>query len=677
MIKDKKVKNNPELRAQVEKEQRSKNQPKNKYEKQKSNMDRFEVWENMSLEDLSNQTGKSLDDLFDIVLNMPGTDYIQSEIQPIRNRDLLKQLGIRLHYKNTFIADPNIEKKEKEIVDKDAKSSPPPEEKDLISRPPVVTIMGHIDHGKTSLLDFLRKSRIVAGEAGGITQHIGAFSVELESGEVVTFIDTPGHAAFTAMRTRGATSTDIVILIIDACEGVLEQTKESLRIIRQTRVPFIVALNKIDKPGADVEITKQQLEAEGVILEDKGGDVQCILISALHGTNVKELVEAILTQAELMELKCDIKGKAEGVVIESQVEQGLGKTATVLLQRGLLKPGGYLIAGNSWCKVRMLIGDRGEKLAELRPSQAAKVVGWKDIVPGAGVDVLAVENEGRAKEVVTYRNAIAMKEYAEAQVDIIAENRGQEREDYLAFRSFKRETGFFKPRFGRLGLERKKEVAAESDQPVVAVVVKGDVDGSVEAILSCLETYQEDDVKLEIIDFGVGQVTESDITMAESFNGIIYAFNTTVPPPIQKLADQNKVPVRPYSVIYHLIADLKQELSSKMAPVPVEDIVGRANVVKEFLIKDKKNVLSVAGCRVISGKIPRIGTVKVVRGEDTVYVGEIASLKHMKDEVSEIIQNQECGIRVADAEVKFQEGDTVFAINMREESNFCRWDPGF
>jgi len=677
MIKDKKVKNNPELRAQVEKEQRSKNQPKNKYEKQKSNMDRFEVWENMSLEDLSNQTGKSLDDLFDIVLNMPGTDYIQSETQPIRNRDLLKQLGIRLHYKNTFIADPNIEKKEKEIVDKDAKSSPPPEEKDLISRPPVVTIMGHIDHGKTSLLDFLRKSRIVAGEAGGITQHIGAFSVELESGEVVTFIDTPGHAAFTAMRTRGATSTDIVILIIDACEGVLEQTKESLRIIRQTRVPFIVALNKIDKPGADVEITKQQLEAEGVILEDKGGDVQCILISALHGTNVKELVEAILTQAELMELKCDIKGKAEGVVIESQVEQGLGKTATVLLQRGLLKPGGYLIAGNSWCKVRMLIGDRGEKLAELRPSQAAKVVGWKDIVPGAGVDVLAVENEGRAKEVVTYRNAIAMKEYAEAQVDIIAENRGQEREDYLAFRSFKRETGFFKPRFGRLGLERKKEVAAESDQPVVAVVVKGDVDGSVEAILSCLETYQEDDVKLEIIDFGVGQVTESDITMAESFNGIIYAFNTTVAPPIQKLADQNKVPVRPYSVIYHLIADLKQELSSKMAPVPVEDIVGRANVVKEFLIKDKKNVLSVAGCRVISGKIPRIGTVKVVRGEDTVYVGEIASLKHMKDEVSEIIQNQECGIRVADAEVKFQEGDTVFAINMREESNFCRWDPGF
>jgi len=677
MIKDKKVKNNPELRAQLEKEQRSKNQPKNKYEKQKSNMDRFEVWENMSLEDLSNQTGKSLDDLFDVVLNMPGTDYIQSETQPLRNRDLLKQLGIRLHYKNTFIADPNIEKKEKEIVDKDAKSSPPPEEKDLISRPPVVTIMGHIDHGKTSLLDFLRKSRIVAGEAGGITQHIGAFSVELESGEVVTFIDTPGHAAFTAMRTRGATSTDIVILIIDACEGVLEQTKESLRIIRQTRVPFIVALNKIDKPGADVEITKQQLEAEGVILEDKGGDVQCVLISALHGTNVKQLVEAILTQAELMELKCDIKGKAEGVVIESQVEQGLGKTATVLLQRGLLKPGGCLVAGNSWCKVRMLIGDRGEKLAELRPSQAAKVVGWKDIVPGAGIDVLAVENEGRAKEVVTYRNAIAMKEYAEAQVDIIAENRGQEREDYLAFRSFKRETGFFKPRFGRLGLERKKEVAAESDQPVVAVVVKGDVDGSVEAILSCLETYQEDDVKLEIIDFGVGQVTESDITMAESFNGIIYAFNTTVAPPIQKLADQNKVPVRPYSVIYHLIADLKQELSSKMAPVPVEDIVGRANVVKEFLIKDKKNVLSVAGCRVISGKIPRIGTVKVVRGEDTLYVGEIASLKHMKDEVSEIIQNQECGIRVADAEVKFQEGDTVYAINMREESNFCRWDPGF
>ena len=649
-----------------------------KYSKQKTNP-KFDVWYNMSLKDLAEQTGKDLDKLFDTVLNLKNidTDYIQSETQPLNNRELLQRIAKELHYKNNFIADPNKEKKEKVIIDKDAKSSPPPEEKDLIPRPPVVTIMGHIDHGKTSLLDFLRKSRIVAGEAGGITQHIGAFSVQLETGETVTFIDTPGHAAFTAMRTRGATSTDIVILIIDACEGVLEQTKESLRIIRQTRVPFIVALNKIDKPAANVDATKQQLESEGVVLEEKGGDVQCVEISALHGTNVKQLVEAVLTQAELMELKCDIKGKAEGVVIESQVEQGLGKTATVLVQRGVLKPGSSLVAGASWCKVRMLLDDRGERLKELKPSQAAKVVGWKDLVPSAGTDVLAVENEGRAKEVIAYRNTMAMKEYAEAQIDAIEDYREQARDEYLKFRHFKQATGWYRPKYGRLGLTRSKETEAESEDPVVAVVIKGDVDGSVEAILSCLETYHEDDVKLEIVHFGVGEVTETDVSMAESFNGIIYAFNASVTPQIQKLADKSGVAVRPYSVIYHLIADLKQEINSKMAPVSVEDIVGRANVLKEFLIKDKKNQLSVAGCRVISGKIPRIGTVKVVRGQDTLYLGELASLKHHKDEVSEIVQNQEGGLRVTDSELRFEEGDTVLAIEMREERNTTNWNPGF
>jgi len=649
-----------------------------KYSKQK-NSPKFDVWYSMSLKDLADQTGKDLDNLFDVVLSMKDidTDYIQSETQPLNNRELLQKIAKHLHYKNNFIADPKSEKREKILIDKDARSSPPPEEKDLIPRPPVVTIMGHIDHGKTSLLDYLRKSRIVAGEAGGITQHIGAFSVELETGETVTFIDTPGHAAFTAMRTRGATSTDIVILIIDACEGVLEQTKESLRIIRQSRVPFIVALNKIDKPAANVEETKQQLEGEGVILEDKGGDVQCVQISALHGTNVKQLIEAVLTQAELMELRCDIKGKVEGVVIESQVEQGLGKTATVLLQRGILKPGGSLVAGASWCKVRMLLGDRGEKLKALKPSQAAKVVGWKDIVPSAGTDVLGVENESRAKEVIAYRNTVAMKEQAEAQLDAIEDYREHARDEYLKFRNFKLATGWFKPKFGRLGIERPKETAVESEDPVVAVVIKGDVDGSVEAILSCLETYQEEDVKLEIVHFGVGEVTESDISMAESFNGIVYAFNANIAPPIQKLAEKCGVAVRPYSVIYHLIADLKQEINSKMAPVTVEDIVGRANVMKEFLIKDKKSQLSVAGCRVVSGKIPRTGIVKVVRGLDTLYVGDLASLKHHKDEVSEIVQNQEGGLRVNDSELRFQEGDTVLAIEKREERNTTNWNPGF
>merc|ERR1719348_2162086 len=322
----------------------------------------------MSLKDLAEQTGKDLDKLFDAVLNLKDidTDYIQSETQPLNNRGLLQKIAKHLHYKNNFIADPKSEKKEKILIDKDARSSPPPEEKDLIPRPPVVTIMGHIDHGKTSLLDYLRKSRIVAGEAGGITQHIGAFTVETDSG-AMTFIDTPGHAAFTAMRTRGASSTDIVILIVDACEGVLEQTVESLRIIRQTRVPFIVAINKIDKPGADVAKTKNQFAEHAVRFEDEGGDVQCVSISAVKGTNIKQLMEAILTQAEILELKCDMRGRAEAVVIESQVEQGLGKTASVLLQRGQVKPGDYLVADKSWCKIRLLLDDRGNKLSNLKP----------------------------------------------------------------------------------------------------------------------------------------------------------------------------------------------------------------------------------------------------------------------------------------------------------------------
>eukprot|EP00092_Neocalanus_flemingeri_P027609 GFUD01029958.1.p1 GENE.GFUD01029958.1~~GFUD01029958.1.p1 ORF type:complete len:752 (+),score=258.64 GFUD01029958.1:60-2315(+) len=679
MIKDKNMKKDPEAREKLKNEQRKSSSHLSKYLNKPVSNKTVQVWANMSVKDLSEQTNIDINELFDVVLSFKevDTDYIDSEDQPLRNIKLLNMLANKLHYKNMFIADPDVGKKEKVLVNKDARRSPPPEEKDLLPRPPVVTIMGHIDHGKTSLLDYLRKSRIVAGEAGGITQHIGAFSVELESGEMVTFIDTPGHAAFTAMRTRGATATDIVILIIDSCEGVLEQTKESLRIIRQTRVPFIVALNKIDKPASDVEMTKKQLEAEGVRLEGSGGDVQCVSISALQGTNVKQLIEAVLTQAEMMELRCDVKGKAEGLVIESQVEQGLGKTATVLLERGVLKPGGFLVSGNGWCKVRLLIGDRGDRVAELRPSQAAKVVGWKEVVPSAGTEVLAVESEARAKEVVSYRSTVAMKEQAEAQEEAILDIREQEREQYLEFRKFKRESGWFKPRFGRHGLERKRETKAESDQPVVAVVVKGDVDGSVDAILSCFETYHEEEVKLDIVHFGVGEVTETDITMAESFNGIIYAFNTTVPHNIQKLADTSKVPVRAYDVIYHLIADLKQELSSRMPPVQVEEVIGRANVVQEFQIKDKKNLLSVAGCRVVSGKIPRIGTVKVVRGQETVYLGELASLKHLKEEVSEIVQNQECGVRVADSELKFEAGDQVLAIEAREEANTCKWDPGF
>ena len=650
-----------------------------KYKKKVKTTRTIDVWDSITIRELAEQLSVDIDELFDVVLRLENvdTDYIESEEQELFDRKLLNSLATKLHYKNNYVENPK-KKHDKLAIDKDVKKDPPAAEKDLKSRPPVITIMGHIDHGKTSLLDFLRQSRIVAGEHGGITQHIGAFSVRLQSGNSVTFIDTPGHAAFTAMRTRGATSTDIVILIVDACEGVLEQTLESLRIIRQARVPFIVAINKIDKAGADVEATKRQLEAEGVRLEDSGGDVQCVPISAVLGTNVDQLIEAIALQAELLELKCDLVGRPEGVVIESQVEQGLGKTASVLLQRGVLRPGCCLVAANTFCKIRLLLDDQGRKLAELRPSEAAKVVGWKgETVPAAGTEILAVESEQRAREVVEYRQALAMRKFSEQQQSIVEENRREDRAVYQQIRNQKLAAGKLKLKYGVQGHTRQKETEETDLTPTVNVLVKGDVDGSIEAILSCLETYNQEEVKLNIVDFGVGEVSEGDLNMAESFDAVVYAFNTNINHNLEKQAESMRVPVRRYNVIYHLIADLKQEITSKMPPLEVENVLGRATVVQEFKIKDKKNLLNVAGCRVVAGKLSRSSEIKVMRGSDCVYRGGLASLKHLKDEVSEIVQNQECGLRVTDETLSFQPEDVIMAVESRMEPNSCKWDPGF
>ena len=638
----------------------------------------IELWKGITLQQLSEQLELDVDDVLDVILSLKGvnTDYIQSEHSEIRDTKIWSVLANKLQFKFRVTENPS-NKHEKVHVDKDVYRDAPAREDEMTGRPPVITIMGHIDHGKTSLLDHLRQSRIVAGEAGGITQHIGAFSVTLESGSSITFIDTPGHAAFTAMRTRGASSTDIVILIVDACEGVLDQTVESLRIIRQARVPFIVAINKIDKSGADIENTKKQLLAEGVRLEETGGDVQCIPISAVKGTNIRQLTEAILTQAEMMELKCDLKGRAEAVIIESQVELGLGKTASLLLQRGCLAPGDLLVAGSTWCKIRLMMDDRGERLKRLRPSEAAKIVGWRgEAVPSAGTEVLSVESEARAREVVSYREAAEARREAESQVEVIADQRRLEREQYQDERKLKLDKGFLK-RNKSVRFQRSKESAEDSDTPSVSVIVKGDVDGSIDAILTVLDSYQEEEVKLDIVNFGVGQVSENDVNMAESFDAIIYAFNTSIPHNVQKQADSSKVPVRCFDVIYHLIGDLKMEITSKMPQLVIEDILGRANVLQEFQIKDKKNLLSVAGSRVVSGKITRSSVVKVMRGQECVYQGGLASLKHMKDEVSEIIQNQECGLRVPDEELRFQPGDVILSVETRTENDKCKWDPGF
>jgi len=665
-------------KAPAMKIRKSKGNHQEKFLKKKPVVRRVDVWDGMNINDLAERNGRDPDDIFEAIMYLNDDDArrIRSLKDPI-SRKILMVLASKMGNKNNFIANPYKKIETKIVVDKDVYKRSAPEPGALVGRPPVVTIMGHIDHGKTSLLDFLRKSRIVAGEHGGITQHIGAFTVTLDNGNALTFIDTPGHAAFTGMRSRGANITDIVILIIDACEGVLEQTRESLRMIRQSRAPLIVALNKIDKENADVDRVKEQLKEEGVSLEDHGGDVQCVPISALKGTNVPKLIEELLTLAEVLELKCEPSGLSEGAVIESQVEQGLGRTATVLLQRGTLKTSQFIVSDKTWCRVRLLLDDRGNRLDEIKPSQAAKVVGWKDLVPGAGSEVIGVESEARAKEVVAWRRAKELQTTAEMQQENIDEKRKMHQETYEAFRMMKLKTGYFRPRFGCEWNPRLKETEAESDHPKVSVIVKGDVDGSVEAILSCFETYTSPDVDLDIVSFGVGQVNENDLAMAEKFSAIVYAFNTSIPHQLEISAQDQDVSVRKYNVIYHLINDLKAEISDKMPLAELEEVLGRATVLQLFNVTVDKKKVPVAGTRVTQGKISRGVTVRVLRENDVVFEGNLSSLKIHKDEVSEVRGGQECGIRLEDDPVELQQGDQIISFTVKAERQKTDWDPGF
>jgi len=406
---------------------------------------------------------------------------------------------------------------------------------------------------------------------------------------------------------------------------------------------------------------------------------QCVPISALKGTNVMQLVEAILTQAEILELKADFKGNGEGVVIESQVEQGLGKTATVLVQRGALKLGDHIVSGLCHCKVRLLLNDKGQKLTKLKPSEAAKVVGWKDL-PAAGGDVIQVASVKEAKSVLDWRRQEEMNNLAQSQASIIEEDRQAHRENYEAFREKKLQAGILKPRWNTFGRVRTKEAAEEDETPVVPVILKGDVDGSVEAILSCLDTYNSEEVKLDIVNFGVGEVSDNDVDLAQRFGAIIYAFNTTISPEKKKLATAANVPVKEFNVIYHLIADLKNEISDRMPPADIEDVTGRATVLQEFMVSDKKVKVPVAGCRVVSGKLSKVGRHRVTRGESVLWEGSLTSLKHLKDEVSEVLQGQECGVRLEEEEgenIRFETGDQIIAFTVRQEARRTDWNPGF
>jgi translation initiation factor IF-2 len=504
----------------------------------------------------------------------------------------------------------------------------------LLPRPPVVTIMGHVDHGKTSLLDALRKADVAAHEAGGITQHIGAYQVALPDGGRVTFIDTPGHEAFTAMRARGAGVTDMVVLVVAADDGVMPQTIEAISHAKAANVPLIVAINKIDKPGVKPDRVRQELLQHGIVVESLGGETQEIEVSATQKINLDKLLEAIQLQAEILDLRANPHRAGEGTVIESKLDRGRGPVATVLVQRGTLKQGDIVVAGAEWGRVRAMLDDKGRQLKEADPSLPVEILGLSG-VPAAGETFVAVEDEARAREISEFRQ----RKLREKQVAAISASRGS-LNDMLA----------------RIQAGAQKEVA---------VVVKADVQGSAEAISVTLGKIGNEEVKVRVLLSAVGQITESDVQLAKASNAVIVAFNVRATTQARELAQREGVDIRYYSIIYQVADDIETLVRGKLAPVQREKFLGYAQILQVFEVKRLGNV---AGCRVTEGVVRRGCGVRLLRDGVVIHQGELSTLRRFKDDVKEVTSGYECGmgfanyndIRVGD-QIECYETETVAA----------------
>ncbi len=477
----------------------------------------------------------------------------------------------------------------------------------LKPRPPVVTVMGHVDHGKTSLLDAIRKTKVTAHEAGGITQHIGAYQVETDNGKI-TFLDTPGHEAFTSMRARGAKATDIVVLVVAADDGVKPQTVEAISHAKAAEVPIIVAINKIDKPEADPNRVRTELMQHEVFVESMGGDVLDVEVSALTGQGIPDLLDAIHLQAEMMELKANPDRNAEGIVIEAKLDRGRGPVATVLIQRGTLKVGNVVVAGTAWGKVRALIDDTGKNVVSAGPSMPVEILGFHS-VPEAGDVLVAVESEHRAREVAEYRE------------------RKKREAKGAAMR--------------RASLEQMMSQMKEGELKEFPVLVKADVQGSAEAIVQALGKLGNDEVRARVIHYGVGGVTESDVQLAAASGAVILGFNVRANKQAREAAQRQGIEVRYYNIIYDLVDDIKQAMSGLLAPELRETHLGNAEVLEVFRVS---KVGKVAGCRVTEGMVERGAGVRLIRDDVVIYEGKLTSLKRFKDEVKEVQAGQECGM---------------------------------
>jgi len=478
-----------------------------------------------------------------------------------------------------------------------------------LPRPPVVAVMGHVDHGKTSLLDALRKTDTAAGEAGGITQHIGAYQVRTAEGDRITFLDTPGHAAFSAMRARGANVTDLVVLVVAADDGVMPQTIEAINHARAAKTPIIVAVNKIDKPGAKPQNIINELLQHEIVVESLGGETQVIEVSAKTGQGLDHLIEAILLQAEVLDLRANPDRTAEGVVIEAKLDKGRGPVATVLVKRGTLKRGDIVVAGSSFGRVRALINERDEQLAEAGPSEPVEVLGF-DSPPSPGDAFAVVENDARAREITEYRER-------------------QRREKTIA-------------PVGAVSLIDMMSKLADKKVKDLQLIIKGDVQGSTEAIVSSLEKLSTDEVRARIIHSGAGAITESDVQLAKGSNAPIIGFNVRAGKQARDLAEREGVEIRYYAIIYDLIDDIKGVMSGMLAPIQRETFLGNAEILEVF---DITKVGKVAGCRVTEGRVQKGARVRILRNDVVIQeMGVLSTLKRFKDEVNEVVVSQECGM---------------------------------
>lgn len=495
-------------------------------------------------------------------------------------------------------------------LEEEAQNEEPDKEEDLVSRPPVVTVMGHVDHGKTSLLDYIRKTNVIAGESGGITQHIGAYSVKLENGQRITFLDTPGHEAFTAMRARGAQVTDIVIIVIAADDDVMPQTKEAISHAQAAGVPMIIAINKVDKPNANPDRIREQLSQMNILVEEWGGNVQSQEISAKFGNNVDLLLEKVLLQAELLDLKANPNKAANGVVIEASLDKGRGYVSNLLVQGGTLKIGDYVLAGIHHGKVKALLDERGKSMKEAGPSMPVTILGL-DGAPTAGDKFRVFEDEKEAKAIANKREQLHREQTIRTKKHLTLDEIGR-----------------------RIALGDFKELN---------IILKGDVDGSVEALSDMLQRLSTEEIQVNILHKGVGQITESDILLATASDAVVIGFNVRAGANAKELADKEEIEIRTYSVIYDAIDDVKEAMEGMLSPEIKEQVIGTVEIREVFKIS---KVGTVAGCMVLSGKVTRNSRVRLLRDGIVKFDGELESLKRYKDDVKEVSKGYECGLNL-------------------------------